>query len=593
MMKRMIRVVMCAHQTVLGDPLRSTQQALSAIYEGARMNPDIIVLPSLSLIGASGAKLLENAAILEESREQLKLIASKTKNIHAYLILSIPADKRRAACPAYAVLYRGQVIAQEDGKNPTHLFACGDVRFAVCGGSPEELCRHAPAFFHAGADLLINPSAAPCHARTLNHSRRAAEEISRAFGGAICLCNGNVGESTSPVLYKSFCGIFECGEMLAWQVEEDGPFQASADIDADILHARRHFANPQVEVLGRHTCNNKPGLLREVRQNPYLPADCREQIAMAEEIFDLQVRALAGRLRNTKIQKVVVGCSGGLDSTLALLVAVTALERLGLPKGNLISVTMPGFGTTGRTYQNARKLMEGLGAEAREIRIADAVLKHFQDIGHPQGVHDAAYENAQARERTQILFDIANMEQALVAGTGDLSEAALGWCTFGGDQFANFNVNACVTKTLARSIVEYLSGSARFVDVSDILRDILHTPVSPELLPDEGKGQYTEEILGDYLLHDFYLYYFTQYGMAPSKIYEYALAAFHGDYTPAEIYRTLVLFIKRFFTSQFKRSSAPEAAAVLPVSLAFSQYPFPADASPEFLLQELKSAVNP
>lgn len=591
-MKRTVRVVMCAHQMALGNPPLNAQYALCAIQDGAKMKPDIIVLPALSLSGASGAKLLENSAVAESCIEQLKLIATKTKGVGAYIIISCPVRTSAGIAPAHAVLYRGQLISTQQPGEASRLFDCGGIRFAVNGANPEELCVTAPEIFSAGADLLINSSATPCHARTLQTSRKAAEEVSRAFGAAVCICNGNIGESTAPFLYKSFCGAFECGETLAWQIEEGKPFHACADIDIDIIKARRRFVQTGTEVLGRHVCADKPGLLREVRRMPYLPADCREQVTMAEEIFDLQVRALTGRLSNAKIKKVVIGCSGGLDSTLALLAASAALDRLGLPKNNLIGITMPGFGTTDRTHQNARKLMEGLGADCREIPIADAVLGHFKDINHSEDVRDAAYENAQARERTQILFDVANMEQAIVLGTGDLSEAALGWSTFGGDQFANFNVNICVNKTMARRIVEYLSGSAFFVDVSDILTDILETPISPELLPNDGKGQLTEEILGDYILHDFYLYYFTQYSMAPSKIYGYALAAFGGDYQPSEIRRTLALFIKRFFGGQFKRSSAPEAAAILPDSLIFSHYPFPADASPEFLLQELNSAVN-
>lgn len=591
-MKRTVRVVMCAHQTVLGNPSQNVKSALCAIQEILPMSPDIIVLPALSLTGASGAKLLENSALNEACREGIKFIAAKTKSVNAYIIISSPVRVPDGVAPAFAVLYRGQILAHEQPGVATRLFACGDIRFAVTGGSPEELCATAPGVLNLGADLLINPSAAPCHARTLQNSRKAAEEVSRAFGAAVCVCNGNIGETTTPYLYKSFCGAFECGETLAWQVDEGKPFHACADIDIDILTARRRFTLPCAEVIGNHICNNKQGLLREVRRTPYLPADCREQVAMAEEIFDLQVRSLMGRMSNTKIKKVIIGCSGGLDSTLALLVASAALDRLGLPKSNLISITMPGFGTTDRTKQNAVKLMEGLGADSREIPIADAVLQHFKDINHPAEVRDTAYENAQARERTQILFDVANMEQALVIGTGDLSEAALGWSTFGGDQFANFNVNICVSKTMARNIVDYLTGSALFVDVSDILKDILDTPISPELLPNDGKAQLTEEILGDYILHDFYLFYFTQYAMAPSKIYEYALAAFGGDYQPTEIRRTLTLFIKRFFGGQFKRSAAPEAAAILPDALIYSRYPFPADASPEFLLQELNSAVN-
>ena len=592
-MERTVRVVMCAHQISLGNPIQSVAHALNAIYESAKMNPDIIVLPKLSLTGASCGKLLTTFSVMEACQNQIKLIASKTKNIASYLIISTPVKKSGRISNFFTVLYRGQTVAVIDSETKDFaVFSCSDVTFAVCGGDPRSLPVHVAACLNTGVDILINPSAIPVSASTIEDCRNSALEISRTYGCGVCICNGNIGESSAPFLYKSFCGIFECGEQLAWQIEENGPFQASADLDADIILSQKLQLQTQQETFGKHTLNKKTGLLRDVRQNPYLPADCRKQIPVIEELFDLQVRALAGRLQNAGIQKTVIGCSGGLDSTLALLAASSAMRRLNLPRENIIAITMPGFGTTDRTYQNALKLIEGVGASKREIPIADSVLQHFRDIGQPAERHDITYENAQARERTQILFDIANMENALVIGTGDLSEAALGWCTFGGDQFANFNVNACITKTMARLIVEFLTGSAQFIDVSDILKDILLTPVSPELLPDDGSGQHTEKILGDYILHDFYLYYFTKYGMSPSKIYEYACHAFIDHYTPAEIYQTLALFIQRFFAGQFKRASAPETSVISSVCLAPSSFMFPSDASPEFLLQELRSSVN-
>lgn len=592
-MEKTVRVIMCAHQVLLGNPVKSAANALSAIYESAKMNPDIIILPKLSLTGASCGTLLNSPCVLDACQNQIKLIASKTKNIVSYLIISTPIRRSGKTSSCFTVLYRGQIVATINSETADFsTFSCSDITFAVCGGDPRLLMAYAPPYLNAGADILINISAIPICTGTIRDSQNAALEISRAFGCGVCICNGNVGESTSPYLYKSFCGIFECGEQLAWQVEENGPLQASADFDIDIISSQRLPSQTLPEPLGKHTLNKKSGLLRDVRQNPYLPADCRKQVPMIEELFDLQVRALKGRLENTGIQKVIIGCSGGLDSTLALLVASSAIRRLGLPQENIIGITMPGFGTTDRTYQNALKLIDGIGAQKREIPISDAVTQHFSDIDQPQDKHDVTYENAQARERTQILFDIANMENAIVIGTGDLSEAALGWCTFGGDQFANFNVNACVTKTMARMIVEYLSGGAQFIDVSDILKDILQTPISPELLPNDNGAQHTEEILGDYILHDFYLYYFVKYNMPPSKIYEYACSAFGNEYTPAEIYRTLSLFIKRFFSGQFKRASSPETSVISPVCLAPSSFVFPSDASSEFLLQELRSTVN-
>lgn len=591
-MKNMLRIIPLTHEVKIGSPMQNMQNAYNAILNTLPLNPDIIVLPALSLTGASCASLFGNSALAQGAAGALKSLCEKTKRLDCFIITSLPQMKNGVLNTVSYVLYKGTAYPAEENSVKA-LFACGDAHFSVCACNPTEIFREAVGAVTCGADCVIIPSAIHVRAREIENSRKLAQNFSQAFNCAVCLCNGNPGETSAPFVYKSFCGIFECGETLAWQIDEFEPIQACADIDTDIIKAQStRLVSTESPVKVKHSLNKKSGLLRDVRQNPYLPIDFKEQLDFLEEVFDLQTRSLMGRMKNTGISKLVIGCSGGLDSTLALLVAAHTLKVLELPRENLIGITLPGFGTTGRTYKNSLALIKGVGATLKEISICDAVNVHFKDIGHDGKTPDVTYENAQARERTQILFDIANKENAIVIGTGDLSEAALGWCTFGGDQFANFNVNSCVTKTMARLLTQYLAQKQEFVDIGEILTDILATPVSPELLPADSQGnckQLTEEILGDYILHDFYLYYFVKYNMPPSRIYAYALAAFKNDFSEEEIHRTLTLFIRRFFSGQFKRSCAPESAAITEICLSNSCFSIPSDASPDFLLSELEN----
>ena len=311
-----------------------------------------------------------------------------------------------------------------------------------------------------------------------------------------------------------------------------------------------------------------------------------------KEIFLLQASGLAGRLEHVGSKGCVLGISGGLDSTLALLVAVRAMELLGKPASAVLGVTMPGFGTTDRTYRNALDLMEALGVTRREISIADACVQHMADIGHDPSVHDITYENTQARERTQILFDLANKEGCLLVGTGDLSELAMGWCTYNGDHMSMYGVNASVPKTLVRYLVDYVAGELGG-RTEEILRDVLDTPVSPELLPPDAEGkiaQHTEDLVGPYALHDFFLYYVLRFGFRPTKIYTLACRAFAGDFEPEVIKKWLKTFYRRFFTQQFKRSCLPDGVKVGSVTLSpRGDWRMPSDAGARLWLDEVES----
>jgi NAD+ synthase (glutamine-hydrolysing) len=321
---------------------------------------------------------------------------------------------------------------------------------------------------------------------------------------------------------------------------------------------------------------------RFVDPHPFVPADDEKRRERCEEIFAIQAAGLAKRLEHVGSKGCVIGISGGLDSTLALLVSVEAMKLLGKPMSDIIGVTMPGFGTTDRTYNNALELMKSLGVKIKEISIKDACVQHFKDIGHNPEIKDITYENTQARERTQILFDIANQQGCLLVGTGDLSEMAMGWCTYNGDHMSMYGVNASVPKTLVRYLVAYVA------DISDettknILLDVLDTPVSPELLPPDENGeiaQKTEDNIGPYELHDFFLYHFVRFGFDKEKLSVLAQKAFDGIYDKATVDKWLAVFIRRFFISQFKRSCVPDSPKVGSVSLSpRGDWRMPSDAS--------------
>ena len=322
---------------------------------------------------------------------------------------------------------------------------------------------------------------------------------------------------------------------------------------------------------------------RYVDKHPFVPSNPLARDERCKEIFNIQCSALAKRLEHTNLKKAVIGISGGLDSTLALLVIVKTFDMLGINHENIITITMPGFVTTDRTYNNALTLCRELNCDLREINIVKAALQHFEDIGHDKDIHDVTYENVQARERTQILMDLANKEGGLLIGTGDLSELALGWCTYNGDHMSMYSVNPSIPKTLVRYLVKYVAEKESTEEVKETLLDILDTPVSPELLPKGKDGdivQKTEDIVGPYELHDFFLYHFIKHGSSKERIQFLAEVAFKDDYSPEEIAKWLDKFIYRFFTQQFKRSALPDGPKVGSISLSpRGDWRMPSDAS--------------
>ena len=494
--------------------------------------------------------------------------------------------------------------------SPDMLFSIGRATFAV------ELCEDLwtpvpPSSYHAiaGAQVILNLSAS--NDVLMKHAYRCelVRQQSARTMSAYVYCSAGFGESTQDVVYSGAAMICENGTLLS----ENERFRTSAsmivsDVDIEKLSVLRQKTSTFGSVAPDGTRSSAyyglysrvvagepaatdfvKGLCRHVEPHPFVPKE-DERGSRCKEIFSIQVTGLASRLMHIGCRHAVVGISGGLDSTLALLVAVQAFDKAGLDRKGVIGVTMPGYGTTGRTYRNAMALMHALGVTVREIPISEACDLHFRDIGHDKSVHDVTYENTQARERTQILMDIANQSGGIVIGTGDLSELALGWATYNGDHMSMYGVNASIPKTLVRHLVGWAAGL--LPEARDILLDIIDTPVSPELLPADEEGnisQKTEDLVGPYELHDFFLYNFFRFGYSPEKLLFLAVKAFDGVYGVDVIRKWLKVFIRRFFTQQFKRSCLPDCPKVGSVSLSpRGDWRMPSDASFKVFLDSIE-----
>ena len=412
------------------------------------------------------------------------------------------------------------------------------------------------------------------------------------------------GESSTDVVFAGNGLIYENGTLLARSERFCFDEQlVISEIDAERIRAERRInmtlaANQgnlngqRPIILSTEFTNSKELILtRNVPLHPFIPQES-ELNERCEEIFSIQVNGLAQRLVHTKAQTAVVGISGGLDSTLALLVCIKTFDKLGLPRKDILGITMPGFGTTDRTYHNAVSLMHSLGVTTREINIKDACIQHFKDIGHNINVHDVTYENSQARERTQILMDIANQTNGIVIGTGDLSELVLGWATYNGDHMSMYGVNASIPKTLVKYLVKWVAENDVDNASQHTLLDIVDTPISPELIPANEHGeiqQKTEDLVGPYELHDFFLYYFLRFGFRPSKIYYLANIAFKNIYGKETIKKWMATFFRRFFNQQFKRSCLPDGPKVGSISISpRGDWRMPSDANPTLWLREIE-----
>jgi NAD+ synthase (glutamine-hydrolysing) len=454
-----------------------------------------------------------------------------------------------------------------------------------------------PSIAHAlsGATVIVNLSASDEVTGKAAYRRELVRgQSARLICGYVYASAGD-GESTQDVVYSGHNLIAENGRVLV----ESERFENSAvlaEIDVERLVAdRRRMSTFVTEdthtVVEFDLTLQETTLTRKIDRTPFVPNDPNERNERCEEILSIQAMGLKKRLEHTKASCAVIGISGGLDSTLALLVTVWAFALLEKDSSDIIAVTMPGFGTTDRTYDNAVKLVHALGASLREIDIREAVRVHFRDIGQEESVHDVTYENGQARERTQILMDIANKENGMVIGTGDLSELALGWATYNGDHMSMYAVNASVPKTLVRHLVRFFADTSKDARLSEVLLDVLDTPVSPELLPPEDGqiAQKTEDIVGPYELHDFFLYQMLRLGYPPAKIYRLACIAFAGEYEPDYILKWEKTFYRRFFAQQFKRSCLPDGPKVGSVAVSpRGDLRMPSDACARIWMDELE-----
>ena len=633
-----IKVASAVPSVKVADCKYNVEQIEQQIILAEGQGVEIIVFPELSLTGYTCQDLFRQNLLLETTESAMLMLLDFTRQLNIISIVGLPIAVGDLLLNCAAIIQKGQIlgiVAKEYLPNynefydkrwfasvqdlrttelrfagnqinlsftPQIFVTCDGVRFGVeiC----EDVWAPTPPSNHlalAGADIIFNLSASDELIGKHDYlCKLLAQQSARTITGYVYSSAG-FGESTQDVVYGGNALIFENGHLL-----QSGPRFAMtpqmqvAQIDVERLRTERRgnttYVNAQRRMIGEdvifknaHSILPKDFVLeRPVDAHPFIPSpDMMEK--SCEEILNIQVMGLAKRLVHTCCQKVVIGISGGLDSTLALLVCAMTFDKLGLDRSGIIGVTMPGFGTTDRTYTNAIKLMQSLRITIREISIAKSVTQHFEDIGHDISVHDTTYENSQARERTQILMDVSNQEGGLVIGTGDLSELALGWCTYNGDHMSMYAVNASIPKTLIACLVKFVAGTMD-ADTSATLHDVVDTPISPELVPADEDGniqQKTEDLVGPYELHDFFLYYFMRHGFRPMKIFLLAQKAFEGQYDDDVIKHWLKTFFRRFFSQQFKRSCLPDGPKVGSISLSpRGDWRMPSDASSELWLRE-------
>lgn len=624
----MFRVASASLKLKVANPSYNKEEIKKVIDKAVEEDVRLLVTPELSITGYTCADLFFTRTLLDSADKALLELAEYTKDKNICVIVGAPYIYKNKLLNCAYTLFDGKVqmitpkqnIANYNefyekrwfisGRNvdefwnkfdcsmSSYIQLCDDVTIGI------ELCEdlwvtNPPSSKLAtdGANIIVNLSASDEYVSKAQYRRDLiANQSARCICGYV-YAGASVYESTTDLVFSGATVIAENGAVIA----EGKRFQREnvltiADIDVEKLNTLRQKNMSFENTDDNSYFNDEPFINNENNDlkyrfadpHPFVPGDKSQVRERCEEIFAIQSAGLAKRLQHVGSSGAVVGISGGLDSTLALLVCCEAMKLLGRPNSDILGITMPGFGTTDRTYHNAVDLMKSLGVTIKEISIKDACVQHMKDIEHDPDIKDITYENTQARERTQILFDMANKHGKLLVGTGDLSELAMGWCTYNGDHMSMYGVNASVPKTLVRYLVEYVA------DISEektaaILRDVLDTPVSPELLPPDENGkiaQKTEENIGPYELHDFFLYNFVRFGFTKEKLQKLAEKAFDGRYGSEEISKWLTVFLKRFFISQFKRSCIPDSPKVGSVSLSpRGDWRMPSDASFEEFLK--------
>lgn len=603
----------------VADCRYNAQEIIEIIKKANSLEIQFIVFPELCITAYTCGDLFHQQVLLKEAVQQLQTILYKTKDINIVSIIGLPlvADNQLFNCavviqsgrilgaipksyiPCYKEYYEERWFAEASKVLSDTILLCNqqvpfgtDILFSddanqgVCFGVEvcEDLWVPIPPSSHqalSGAVILFNLSASNEIIGKYEYRRQlVGQQSARCMAGYVYSSCG-INESTTDVVFGGHALIAENGEILC----ESGRFKEESqliytEIDVEKLINDRLKNNTFMETTSgiafrKAAFKIKETKIKSVRRqisaHPFVPSDMGVRDDRCSEIFAIQTSGLGKRMRHIGMRHAVVGISGGLDSTLALLVTAKTFDNLGISRENIIAITMPGFGTTNNTYDNAVQLMKSMQVTIMEIDIKNSCMQHFKDIQHDADIHDVTYENVQARERTQILMDIANKHDGLVIGTGDLSELALGWCTYNGDHMSMYSVNCGVPKTLVKYLVKWVSDNVIDHKAKDVLNNILNTPITPELLPPDPNGeikQKTEDIIGPYELHDFFLYHIVRYGACPQKVLFLAQQAFKGEYSREVIKKWLKVFYKRFFSQQFKRSCLPDGPKVGTISLS-------------------------
>ena len=614
------------------------EQICRKMDEAAASGAKIIVFPELCVTGYTCSDLFTQDVLLDHAREVLTEIAAHTRDMDALVFVGAPLAVDGELYNVAAAMNHGKILglttkkflpnygefyemrqfregpekAREiefDGEmvpfGPKILFTAKQMEHLIVAAEIcEDVWSPVPPSIEAvreGATVIVNCSASDETIGKATYRESLIEGQSARLIAGYIYSNAGEGESTTDLVFGGHNLIAENGTILAESKRfENGIIYSEIDVNRLMSERRKNttFKTAKERTLTRVPFDieiTETELTRVFPSRPFVPSENRERAKRCEEILTIQAMGLKKRLEHTHAKCAVVGISGGLDSTLALLVTAKAFDALGLGRKHIISVTMPCFGTTDRTYNNACKMSLSLGAELREVPIAAAVMQHFKDIGHDPEDHSVTYENSQARERTQVIMDIANANGGMVIGTGDMSELALGWATYNGDHMSMYGVNASVPKTLVRHLVQYYADTTDDKELQEVLYDVLDTPVSPELLPPkDGKiAQKTEDLVGPYELHDFFLYYFLRFGYAPSKIYRIAKYSFAGEYDDETIYKWLRTFCWRFFAQQFKRSCLPDGPKVGTVALSpRGDWRMPSDACVASWMRDLEQEVR-
>ncbi len=629
----MIKAAACTPSIIVGDPSSNADRIIELIKKAAADGAELAVFPELCVTGYTCGDLFSQPLLIESAKEALKTIIRETAQLKMAAAVGLPFYYDHKLYNCAAVFSAGELlgivpkkeIPNYGASNEMRHFtpapkSVGAVRFGTemvpFGRKVVFSCREMPLFrlgveigedlwvpqppstelVAAGATIIANLSASDeLVGRDTNRRSTVSGHSARLRCGYI-YANAGEGESTTDLVFSGHNLIAENGNLISESLPFDGGYCLSEiDLETCINERRRMNTFPPLENADFQPVlfslpPSETRLTRIIPKNPFVPDDPQKRKERCERILEIQSAGLQKRIEHVHTKTLLIGVSGGLDSTLALLVCVRAMQRLGRPMTDIVAVTMPGFGTTRRTKTNAVRLCEALGVTLREINITRTVKSHFRDLGHNPDQHDLLFENAQARERTQVLMDLSHQYNGFVVGTGDLSELALGWATYNGDHMSMYGVNASVPKTLVRHLVRYYAETSDNRQIQKTLRDILATPVSPELLPAE-KGQIsqlTESIIGPYELHDFFLFYLIRRGFSPEKVAFLAEHAFEELYDAHAINKWLKIFLRRFFNNQFKRSCLPDGPKIGTVSLSpRGSWQMPSDASAAAWLETL------